>query len=203
MADVKTMIYDISQPIFECGVYPGDPKPELQTLNRMENGDLYNLTAFSMCAHNGTHVDAPFHFIKEGKGISEIPLEKFIGKAYVVSHEGEVTAQDAAEFLKKAEMAAQGAQKRILVKGKAVIGEESARIFADAGIYLIGNESQTVGPENAPMDVHKILLGADVVLLEGIRLGYVPDGVYLLNCAPLNLGMSDGAPCRATLVKGN
>ena len=203
MADIKTMIYDISQPIFECEVYPGDPKPELQPLSRIENGDLYNLTAFSMCAHNGTHVDAPFHFIKEGKGISEIPLEKFIGKAYVVSHEGEVTAQDAVEFLKKAEMAAQVAQKRILVKGKAVIGAEAARIFADAGIYLIGNESQTVGSENAPMEVHKILLGAEVVLLEGIRLEHVPDGVYLLNCAPLNLGMADGAPCRATLVKGD
>ena len=194
------MIYDISQPIFECEVYPGDPKPELQPLSRMESGDLYNLTAFSMCAHNGTHVDAPLHFIKEGKGIGEIPLEKFIGKAYVVSHEGEATAQDAAEFLKKAEMAAQGAQKRILVKGKAVIGAEAAQVFAAAGIYLIGNESQTVGPENAPMEVHKILLGAEVILLEGIRLEHVPDGVYLLNCAPLNLGMADGAPCRATLM---
>ena len=203
MADVKTMIYDISQPILECEVYPGDPKPELQPLNRMEIGDSYNLTAFSMCAHNGTHVDAPSHFIKDGKGIGEIPLEKFIGTAYVVSHEGEVTASDASEFLKKAEMAAKGAQKRILVKGKAVIDAEAARIFSDAGIYLIGNESQTVGPENAPMEVHKILLGAEVILLEGIRLGHVPDGVYLLNCIPLNLGMADGAPCRATLIKGN
>ena len=51
------MIYDISQPIFECEVYPGDPKPELQPLSRIESGDLYNLTAFPMCAYNGTHVD--------------------------------------------------------------------------------------------------------------------------------------------------
>ena len=73
-------------------------------------------------------------------------------------------------------------------------------MFADAGVYLIGNESQTVGPENAPMQVHLILLGAEVVLLEGIRLGEVPEGTYLLNAAPLNLGGSDGAPCRAVLM---
>ena len=60
-------IYDISQEIFSCKVYPGDPKPEKQTLCAMENGDLYNLTAFSMCAHTGTHIDAPFHFLPEGK----------------------------------------------------------------------------------------------------------------------------------------
>ena len=66
---------------------------------------------------------------------------------------------------------------------------------------LIGNESQTVGPEDAPMEVHKILLGADVVLLEGIRLSDVPEGVYFLNAAPLCLGGADGAPCRAILAE--
>ena len=60
-------IYDISQEIFSCQVYPGDPKPEKQTLSAMKNGDLYNLTAFSMCAHNGTHIDAPFHFLPAGR----------------------------------------------------------------------------------------------------------------------------------------
>ena len=88
----------------------------------------------------------------------------------------------------------------ILIKGKAEVSAEAARVFADAGVWLIGNESQTVGPENAPMEVHLILLGAEVVLLEGIRLAHVPEGVYLLNAAPLNLGGADGAPCRAILM---
>ena len=48
------MIYDISQEIFSCRIYPGDPKPERKTLSRIEEGDVCNLTAFSMCAHNGT-----------------------------------------------------------------------------------------------------------------------------------------------------
>ena len=65
---------------------------------------------------------------------------------------------------------------------------------------LLGNESQTVGPEEAPMAVHLALLGKGVVLLEGIRLKEVPEGVYLLNAAPLNLSGADGAPCRAILT---
>ena len=60
-------IYDISQEVFSCCVYPGDPKPEKKTLWATEKGDLYNLTAFSMCAHNGTHIDAPFHFLGREK----------------------------------------------------------------------------------------------------------------------------------------
>ena len=193
------MLYDISQPVFECDIFPGDPKPERKMICGIENGDLYNLTEFSMCAHNGTHVDAPLHFIRDGKGIGEICLNKFIGKAYVISHEGEVTAQDAAEILDAA--AAGGAPKRILIKGRAVVSLEAAKVFAAAGVDLIGNESQTVGPEEAPMAVHLVLLDAEAVLLEGIRLEHVPDGAYLLNCAPLNLGTADGAPCRATLME--
>ena len=78
--------------------------------------------------------------------------------------------------------------------------EEAAKVFAEARILLFGNESQTVGPTDAPMAVHLIMLGAGIVLLEGIRLTDVPEGVYLLHAAPLNLGGSDGAPCRATLI---
>ena len=193
------MLYDISQPVFECDIFPGDPKPERKMICGIENGDLYNLTEFSMCAHNGTHVDAPLHFIRDGKGIGEICLNKFIGKAYVISHEGEVTAQDAAKILDAA--AAGDAPKRILIKGRAVVSLEAAKVFAAAGVDLIGNESQTVGPEEAPMAVHLVLLDAEAVLLEGIRLEHVPDGAYLLNCAPLNLGIADGAPCRATLME--
>lgn len=192
------MIYDITQPLFECEVFPGDPKPEKKVMLKIENGDVCNLTAFSMCAHNGTHVDAPYHFYKNGKGIDEVSLDKFIGKAFVAEHNGEVTESDARDILNRGK--ALGAEKKILIKGKAVVSLEAAKVFAEAGVDLVGNESQTVGPEDAPMQVHLVLLGAEVVLLEGIRLEKVPEGAYMLNCAPLNLSGCDGAPCRAVLV---
>ncbi|MBD5499846.1 MAG: cyclase [Lachnospiraceae bacterium] len=194
-------IYDISQEIFECKVFPGDPAPKREVLGKMTEGSFCNLSAFSMCAHNGTHVDAPYHFYEKGKTINEIDLEKFIGPAYVAEHNGMVAADDAAAILEKARNADSRSARRILIKGKAVVSEEAAKVFADAQILLLGNESQTVGPETAPMQVHLELLGAEIVLLEGIRLGQVTEGVYLLNAAPINLGGMDGAPCRAVLIE--
>ena len=188
-------IYDISQEIFSCEVYPGDPKPEKQTLCATADGELYNLTAFSMCAHNGTHVDAPFHFLGDGKTVDQMDLEVFAGDCYVAWHDGDVTARDAAAILQKA-----AGIPRILIGGKATVTAEAAEIFAAAGIRLLGNEGQTVGPENAPMQVHKILLGREIALLEGIVLKGVPEGRYFLSAAPLNLAGADGAPCRAFLV---
>jgi arylformamidase len=196
-------IYDISQEVFGCTVFPGDPSPQKETMTSMDDGALYNLTALHMCAHNGTHVDAPYHFINDGKTIEQVSLEKFVGLCYVTEHGGVVTEENAKEILQKASGVNTDAAKRILIKGKAEVSAEASRVFAKAGILLIGNESQTVGPENAPMEVHLILLGAEVVLLEGIRLAKVPEGVYLLNAAPLNLGGADGAPCRAVLMDMN
>ncbi len=193
-------VYDLSQEVFSCCVFPGDPAPEKQTLCSMEKGDPYNLTAFSMCAHNGTHVDAPFHFLQDGKTVDLLPLSKTVGYAFVAEHEGDVSAEHATQMLHKARSLHPEGAKRILIKGKSTVTLEAARVFADAKVELVGNESQTVGPEDSPMAVHKVLLGADIVLLEGIRLSHVPEGVYLLSAAPLNFAACEGAPCRAILI---
>lgn len=192
------MIYDITQPLFSCAVFPGDPAPKRDVLADMQKGDVINLTAFSMCSHNGTHVDAPAHFIKDGKTVDQLDLSVFVGDCYVARHEGDVTAEDARRILATA--ARENASERILIAGKAVVTEAAARVFAEAGIKLLGNESQTVGPEDAPMQVHLILLGAEVVLLEGVVLSHVPEGKYVLSAAPINLNECEGAPCRAVLI---
>lgn len=189
-------LYDISQEVFSCSVFPGDSKPEKQTLCSIGAGDLYNLTAFSMCAHNGTHIDAPFHFLKDGATVDLLDLEACVGQCLVVRHPGPVTASDARSILKRA-----GNIRRILIAGPSVVTEAAAEVFAAGKLLLLGNESQTVGPEEAPMAVHKLLLGQGTVLLEGVVLKHVPEGRYLLNAAPLNLAGVDGAPCRAWLLQ--
>ena len=193
-------IYDISQEIFSCQVYPGDPAPQKECLCSMKKGDLYNLTAFRMCAHNGTHIDAPFHFLKDGKTVETIGLEAFVGMAYVAEQQGIVSGEDAAEIIEKAKKQNPEAAKRILIKGDVEVSLEAANVFAASNMLLLGNEPQTVGPEDAPMAVHLALLGADVILLEGIRLSEASEGIYFLNAAPLNLSGADGAPCRAVLI---
>ena len=192
------MLIDISQEVFSCNVFPGDPQPVMDRVMSIENGDVCNLTNFSMCAHNGTHVDAPFHFINNGKTIDKVSLEAFVGDCFVAQHTGDVTEKDAQLIMHKAAEA--GAAKRILIKGKATVTEQAAQVFADSGLLLVGNESQTVGPENAPKRVHDILLGAEIVLLEGIVLDKAQEGRCFLSAAPLCLGGCDGAPCRAYLI---
>ena len=136
---------------------------------------------------------------RDGKTVTELNPAAYLGDCYLTHHEGDVTAADARRIL--AEAASVNAAQRILIGGKATVTEAAARVFAEAGILLIGNESQTVGPENAPMAVHLILLGADIVLLEGLVLSHVPTGKYFLTAAPIHLGGCEGAPCRAMLVE--
>ena len=193
-------IFDISQAVPDCSVYPGDSSPVLKSVASIDKGDICNLTEFSMCAHNGTHIDAPYHFFSQGKTVAEISPDYFAGKCFVCFFDGELSSEDAQRILDKACKTDRDAAKRILIGGKAVVTLEAAAVFRSAHIYLIGNESQTVGPEDAPAKVHYELLGSDIVLLEGIRLGGVPEGVYFLSAAPLNLGRCDGAPCRALLI---
>lgn len=188
-------LYDISQEVFSCAVYPGDPKPEYRRICATAAGDLYNLTAFSMCAHNGTHIDAPFHFLPDGKTVEQLELEALVGECHVARHWGWVTADDARAIGEKA-----GGAERILIAGPATVTEEAAEVFARSGIRLLGVESQSVGPEDAPMAVHLALLGRGIVLLEGLVLDHVPEGRYLLSAAPLKLAGADGAPCRAILI---
>ncbi len=170
------MLIDITQELFHCRVYPGDPQPERIRLLSLENGDSCNLTGLRMCAHNGTHVDAPCHFVPNGKTIDEMGLEPFVGDCFVARHEGDVLASDADSILRRAADA--GAAQRILIAGKATVTEEAAGVFASA----------------------LILLGAECVLLEGIVLDGVEEGRYFLSAAPLNLGGCEGAPCRAYLI---
>lgn len=188
-------LYDISQEVFSCHVYPGDPVPEKRTLCATAAGGLCNMTALSMCTHNGTHIDAPFHFLQDGKTVDQLDLRFFVGDCFLARHAGDVTAADAQAILGKA----RGVE-RILIAGEITVTAEAAEVFAAGQIKLLGNEGQTVGPEDAPMQVHRILLGNDVALLEGIVLKNIPEGRYFLSAPPLNLGGADGAPCRACLI---
>ena len=193
------MIIDISQEILSCNIYPGDPVPEAIKQMDMSKGDLYNLTSLSMGCHNGTHIDAPAHFLKDGKTVDGLCLDSCVGKCYVAHCQGDVTASTAIDIMEKRTKA--GAPQRILLEGDCVVTLEAAQVFADNKILLIGNESQSVGPVNAPMAVHKTLLGRGVVLLEGIVLKNVAEGVYFLSALPLNIAGAEGSPCRAYLIE--
>ena len=137
--------------------------------------------------------------MKYGKTVEQLPLDGFVGSCFVVRHQGNVTAEDAQNIMERANAA--GASERILIAGDATVTADAAKVFAASGVKLIGNESQSVGPKDAPMEVHLILLEAGIILLEGIVLKDVAEGTYFLSAAPLNLSGFEGAPCRAYLIE--
>ncbi len=175
------MIYDITQELFCSLTYPGDTKPERISVRRMEDGELYNLSDIKMCAHNGTHVDAPRHFVRDGKGIDEISLDACVGECQVCSELSDVLSSEC---------------ERVLLREMEELDEATAEKLLSKNIKLLGVEGQSVG--NAR--VHQAFLSCEVVLLEGVRLERVPDGKYFLFAAPLKLADCDGAPCRAILL---
>ena len=191
-------VYDISQEVFSCSVYGGDPQPQKQVLSSISNGDLYNLSCLTMCVHNGTHIDAPYHFINDGKTVEQTDLNKFVGPCTVITHSGILDGNHAKNIMQNS---SSQNLKRILLKGDVTVSKEAAIVFANSGVLLLGNESQSVGPIDKPIEVHKILLEKEVVLLEGIRLSNVKDGEYILCAAPLNLKGAEGSPCRAVLIE--
>lgn len=187
--------YDITRELFTTTTYPGDPIPEKEAVCQISKGDPCNLTYLKMCVHNGTHMDAPKHFVDEGKTIDEIGLEQTMGECSVIACEGTLKSQDIKELIKEA-------KKKILLKGKILITEEAAEELAAAQLELLGVEDQSVGTQSTTHKIHKILLGRGMVLLEGLTLDQVEPGDYFLCAQPLKLGGCEGASCRAVLVGG-
>lgn len=182
-------IYDITQELFSSVVYPGDPVPQWERILHFSEGGV-NLSAIHLCAHNGTHMDAPFHFVENGDTVESIPTEVCIGRACVVDSQAVFGEAEAKTWIPA------GCQ-RLLLRGGAPDLAGAEAILA-AGVRLLGVEAQSVGDP----DVHRCLLSAKMAVLEGIRLDDVMPGEYFLFALPMKLGGLDGAPVRAVLLDG-
>ncbi len=178
-------IIDITQEFFSCKVYPGDTAPSFRRVKSISNGDECNVTDITMCAHNGTHIDAPFHFVDGGDTVEKLDLDKLIGSVSVVPIEnfGKFTRDTM--------------PKRVIFNNCDGFSREQAETLAKSGTELIGISGQSVG--NA--EIHRILLEKGIVLLEGLMLDGVKNGEYTLFAAPIKLGGADGAPVRALLIE--
>lgn len=189
-------IIDISKDIFKSEVYPGDPEPTAQRIEKMEDGAECNLTAMSLCLHNGTHIDAPRHFIEDGITAESLELSRFIGECLVVE------APEGAMDKSFVESKLPEGCKRILIKGngKAYFAQSGAEAAAKAGLLLVGTDSNSVGTHGAQVAPHRALLGAGIPLLEGLDLLQVCPGKYFLVALPLKFGSVEATPTRAILI---
>lgn len=189
-------IIDISKEVLSCEVFPGDPKPSLDMVNTIENGSEYNLSKIQMCVHNGTHLDAPLHFLSGRENVCEISPEVFIGPCVVVEvPEGMITGAFVDEYFPRN-------AKRILIKshGKSVLHESAASELAFMGYSLVGTDGMTVEPEGTGGRTHKMFFVNNVVLLENLDLEKVEPGEYFLMAAPIKIDGAEASPVRAMLV---
>jgi len=209
-------IFDVSVRISpQMPVWPGDPPVQIERVASISKGDSANVTQLSLGAHTGTHVDAPYHFIEKGLRVDQLPLNTLIGSAYVLEihpKERTITATDLGS------LGLPSTVQRLLIKtdnsslweGGLLefekdfihLSRDAARWIVKRGIKLIGVDYLSVdGFDSEDHAVHHTLLEAGVVIIEGLNLSQVAQGVYQLYCLPLKIADSEGAPARVILIK--
>ena len=208
-------IYDISLTISpDLPPWPGDPGLQLELLESMDKGAHVNVTKISTSVHMGTHVDAPHHFLNDGRTVEQLPLDVLTGPCYVTQLPDGIEAITA-EVLERTEITSE--MKRILfgtrnshlwAKGETrfqtdfvAITEDGAEWLVERGVQLVGVDYLSVAPYGDSEPTHHVFLKAGVVLVEGLNLSNVMRGFYELYCLPLKIAGCDGAPARAILIQ--
>ena len=207
-------IYDISLSISpSLPVWPGDPSVELQQVESIDKGAHANVSHLSAGVHTGTHVDAPHHFLNDGRTVEQLPLDVLTGPCYVAQLPDGMDAITA-EVLAGIPLAEGtirllfGTRNSHLWANEidvfqtdfAAITEDGAEWLVAHGIRLVGVDYLSVAPYGESTPTHTVLLKAGAVILEGLNLSQVPRGFYDLYCLPLKLKGADGAPARAILI---
>ncbi len=209
-------IIDISVPVHPGMLtYPGDPKVSLERIDDMDHGDGSNLSVLSMSTHTGTHVDPPVHFVAGGETTDRIGFDVLVGEALVVDMRG-VAAIGAAEL--QAADVPRDVVRVLFLTDRSAAWSEAASLFPDSytaltadgaawiverGIRLVGTDFISIEDGDADggtFPVHRALLGAGVLIVEGLDLRLAPLGRSTLWCLPLKIRDGDGGPARAILV---
>jgi arylformamidase len=210
-------IFDISLTISpELPVWPGDPAIELEQVASMDQGAHANVSYLKSGVHIGTHVDAPHHFLNDGRTVEQLPLDVLTGPCYVVQLPAGVEAitaeaLDGMSLPEDVERILFGtSNSRFWSRGESVFQEDFVAVTEDGaewlvarGVRLVGVDYLSVAPFGDSVPTHRILLQAGVIVVEGLDLSAVPRGFYELYCLPLKLRGAEGAPARAILIQNH
>ncbi|MGZ6249022.1 MAG: cyclase family protein [Syntrophales bacterium] len=191
--------------------WPGDPPVSIERVREMDKGDTVNLSKITMGAHSGTHVDAPVHFIKGAEGVDQLLFDSLMGPARVIeiADADTIREEDITDYrIKKGErilLRTQNSIKKILYRDVftedfVYLEKSAAEFLVSRGIKTLGVDYLSVGgyKKNGP-DVHRLLLGAGILIIEGLDLSETPPGLYNMICLPMKILDSDGAPARVIL----
>jgi arylformamidase len=208
-------IFDISLTVDEnLPTWPGDPAAVRRRVKKIEEGSNANVSELVMGAHTGTHVDAPYHFLPGGSTVESLPLDVLVGPVLVVELplecnliNGDVVAGagiklDTRRVLFKTRNSTFWHKETpVFEEGFVGISKDGAEKLMELGIKFVGLDYLSIAPYKQSRPTHEVLLGAGMIILEGVDLTGVEPGWYTLYCLPIKLGGSDGAPARAILVE--
>jgi arylformamidase len=198
---------DVTLPMDEClAPWPGDPPFRREVLASPQRGDVATVSALSMSAHAGTHLDAPSHFVARGQTVDEAPAEVLMGPARVLDLTGRVAVDEAdllaldprpgERLLLRTDNSRGGAPGRPWDPSQVALTPAAARLLARRRVALVGIDSLSVGREADGVETHVVLLGAGIWVLEGLDLGAVAPGPVEMVALPLRIVGGDAAPCR-------
>jgi arylformamidase len=193
--------------------WPGDPAVLIERIRDMDKTDTVNLSKITMGAHSGTHIDAPAHFINGERGTDNIPVASMIGPTRVIdiAAPGSVTRSELERHrIRRGErilLKTLNSEKKLLHR-KAFI-DKFVYVEADAADYIVARGVRTIGLDYLSIGgykkdgryVHMQLLGAGILIIEGLDLSDVPAGRYDMICLPIKIFNGDGAPARVLLKK--
>lgn len=205
-------VLDLSM-VLEPGMllYPDTPPYQREEYRRIAEGDTSNNSRISLCAHAGTHVDAPRHFIEGREGIDAISPDLLLGpcRVFRLDVNEKITREDLSlldwESVTRVLFATRNSQllhERCFDSEFVYLDESAARFLLDKGIRVVGIDYLSIDQYHAPSHpAHHLLLGGGVVVIEAVDLLRVEPGDYELICCPLKLKGSEAAPARVFLRK--
>ena len=190
------IVHDITKEATSLSVNNNMPTADLQWEKRIDCGEDCNLSKIKMSSHAGTHIDTPYHFVEDGKCISDYPMSRFFGGCTVLTVNQVLTGEDMENLLPCC-------KKKILFKGgeNGVLSSSAVFVMADYGIELVGTENMSIAFDAEKSKVNRDLAYNDILIINNLDLSKINDGVYTLVALPLKMEGAEATPCRAILLE--
>ena len=192
-------LIDISRCVQEAPIYPGSPPIQIEQVFDMKKGDSFNESMITTGSHIGTHADAFRHFLKDNAaGIDQMDLRHYFGACHVLTVPESVLITRAIleGRIDKCE--------RLVIHsgGKSYLTKDAADYIVEKEIVTVVTDAWSVAPLDNETEIHALLMGAGIAIIENTTLDGVDDGDYTLCAFPVKIKNCDGAPVRAVLIKG-
>jgi arylformamidase len=210
---------DVTQTLEEGIIFwPEDTPPQIRRSAALSNGDMVNATRLNINVHTLTHIDAPLHFLEGKADISQMPIECMTGKAKVyeintgknISREDVIKAEQRVgriekedKILFKTHLSKRDWTKDNFYYDYPALTNDAAQYLAEKQIRLTGIDYLSIAPYDNLVEVHEILLGNNIWVIEGLKLSDIREGNFEIIATPLKIKDSDGSPARVLLKPVN